>query len=314
MSGKTERPMGGVETPSLEVGPGVYPSVPMVEYHDWDAASNGRLNYFMRSPAHMKAYVENAQIETPAMMFGRAAHAAILEPDKFAAEYDAVSQCVAETKQGSRCKKNGKLFKAGDGPICSIHALELDGKEVDESITLVPVDDYRNCLAMRDAIHRMTRANGLITGDGEIELSIRWDDPETGVPCKARWDRHSPSIAGGAIVDLKTTRDASPRTFERAIFQYGYHRQGAFYLRSAKAHGLPHQHYVIIAVEKEPPHGVCVYRLTEGAIDAGDCQLEPLLRRYAECLEADVWPCYPDEVQDIALPHWAWSQIEEDSQ
>ncbi|KKK91128.1 hypothetical protein LCGC14_2716080, partial [marine sediment metagenome] len=112
MSGKTERPMGGVETPSLEVGPGVYPSVPMVEYHDWDAASNGRLNYFMRSPAHMKSYLENAQAETPAMVFGRAAHMAILEPDVFGSTYDAVSQCVAETKQKSRCKKSGTLFKA----------------------------------------------------------------------------------------------------------------------------------------------------------------------------------------------------------
>jgi hypothetical protein len=35
------------------------------------------------------------------------------------------------------------------------------------------------------------------------------------------------------------------------------------------------------------------------------------MRRYAECLRTDEWPGYPDEVVDIALPHYAWGQIDE---
>ena len=73
-------------------------------------------------------------------------------------------------------------------------------------------------------------------------------------------------FAGGCILDFKTTLDARPSEFERSIFKYGYHRQGAMYLEAAAAHGIPAKHYVIIASEKVPPYGTCIYRLTEGAI------------------------------------------------
>lgn len=293
--------------------PGVFTGTPMQDYHEWDAASNSRLSRLMRSPAHLKAYLEAEPKDTDALRFGRAAHCAILEPDVFEDRYATASQCIARTKKGDRCSKSGTWPVQGGGAVCTTHLPEAGAGdlELDESVELLSEYDWTRCLGMRDAVAEARRAHGMLTGPGEVELSVRWDDAETGVPCKARWDRHSPELAGGAIVDLKTTRDASPLSFERAIFTFGYHRQGAFYLQSARARKLPARHYTIIAVEKEPPYGVGVYRLTEGAIQGGEDQIRPLLRRYAECLRTDTWPCYPDEVRDISLPAWAWNQLDE---
>jgi len=280
--------MPGISTPS----PGVYPGVSPVEYHQWSAASNSALNHLIRSPAHMETYMKEPLAETPALLLGRAIHAAVLEPDRFKAEYGMMPAGLKRTTKEGKETWTELVETFGEGNVLS-------------------ADDYGICIRTRKRVHAKKTAHALIAGEGDVELSMVWEDEETGVLCKARWDRHSPEIAGGAIVDLKTTRDASPRDFERAIFSYGYHRQAAMYLMGAKALKLPVRHYSIIAVEKEPPFGVAVYRITEGTVDASEDQVKALLRRYAECMESGEFPDYPDEVRDIAVPDWAWRVMEE---
>lgn len=274
--------------------PGVYPGTPMETYHAWDGASNSRLSKLRQSPAHLRAYLVAPPEETAALRHGRAIHAAILEPDDFASRYVAAPEGLDRRTKAGKETWDGLLNRFGEG--CVLKA-----------------DEYAMCLAVRDSVHAHQSAGNLLVGPGEIELSCTWKHAQVdGIGCKARFDRYTPMIAGGAIVDIKTTRDASRREFEKAIFSLGYHRQGAFYLDGAKALGMHAEHFVILAVEKEPPYAVAAYRLTEGAIEAGRDQLEVLLRRYGQCLATDTWPAYPDEVQDIALPPWAWTQIDEE--
>jgi hypothetical protein len=273
--------------------PGIHRGTPMGDYHAWEAASNSRLTKLMRSPAHLRAYLEQPPEETSSLITGRAAHSAILEPDDFTA-------CYVRGPEGDRRTK--KVKDAWD-ELCDKYG---DGYVLRPS-------DYDACLGMKDAVHGAARAKGMLTGPGDVEMSCVWTDPASGVLCKGRMDRHSPDIAGGAIVDLKTTRDASPLAFERSIFAYGYHRQAAMYLGGAKALGIAARHYVIIAVEKTPPYGVGIYRLTEGAVQGGADQLRPLLALYAEIqtVPREKWWGYADEVRDISLPAYAWSQLDE---
>jgi hypothetical protein len=272
--------------------PGVYPNTPPAEYHAWEAASNSRLSRLMRSPAHLRAYLDQPQEDTASLAIGRATHAAILEPDVFSSEY------VRGPEGDRRTKAVKEEWEA---------MVDQYGDRV-----LKP-HDYDACLGMRDAVHATSRARGMLVGPGDIELSVAWKDGASGVLCKGRLDRHSPGLPGGAIVDLKTTRDASPLTFERSIFSYGYHRQAAMYLAGAKALGIAAKHYVIIAVESSAPFGVSVYRLTEGAVGGGADQVSKLLALYARLLEVPrpEWWGYPDEVRDISLPAYAWNQLDE---
>lgn len=272
---------------------GVHRGIPMREYHAWEAASNSRLTRLMRSPAHLRAYLEQPAEDTASLSIGRASHAAILEPDDFKQRY----------VRGPVGDRRTKAVKEEWDSLCAKHG---------DGYVLRP-DEYDACLGMRDAVHAVARAKGVLVGPGDVEMSCLWLDPASGVLCKGRMDRHSPTLAGGAIVDLKTTKDASPLVFERSIFTYGYHRQAAMYLSAAKVLGIPARHYVIIAVEKTPPYGVSVYRLTEGAVQGGADQLRPLLALYARLQDVprEQWWGYPDEVRDISLPAYAWNQLDE---
>lgn len=299
----------------LRPDPGIYPGIEMDDYHAWEAASNSRLSRLMKSPAHLRTYIETPQADTSALAFGRAAHVAILEPDSFRGLYATASQCIWKTKKGDRCSKGGTWPIEGGSALCSTHleAAQAEGLVIDERVQLLSEQEFAACLAMRDSVMSMKRAAGMLSGDGEVEISIAWNDPRTGVRCKGRLDRHSPDLPGGAIVDLKTTRSASRLDFERAIFSFGYHRQGAMYSDGAREVGIEAKHYVIIAVEKEPPYGVGIFRLTEGAIGGGREQLQPLLGLYSRIQDiprADWW-AYPDEVRDVSLPAYAWNQLTE---
>jgi hypothetical protein len=276
--------------------PGVYPGTPMLDYHRWSCASNSRLTKLLRSPAHLKAYLDEPDDDTNALTMGRAAHSAILEPDDFVKRYGRSSGVDRRTKAGKQ-EWDDLLTEFGVGYV------------------LKP-DDYDAALKMRDSVFSHASASKLLKGAGDVEFSVVWDaryeDDDTGAVqrCKARLDKFSTAIAGGVIIDLKTTRDASPREFERSIFSHGYHRQGFLYLDAARAAGLDASHYVIVAVEKEPPYAVAVYRITEGAIEAGGEQVRGLLRTYAMCETLGEWPCYGDDVKDIAIPAWGWSQLD----
>lgn len=270
--------------------PGIYPNVPMSEYHAWEAASNSRLSQLLRSPAHLKSYIDRPKPDTDAQVIGRATHAAILEPESFEKQY----------KKGPLGDRRTKKVK---------EQWEALVAEAGAENILRPAD-YEACLAMRESVWKKTTATGLIGGKGQRELSIIWMHTDALTLCKARLDRLSPALDGGTIIDLKTTTDASPLKFERTIFAYGYHRQGALYVDGARAVGIPIRHYAIIAIEKEPPYEVAVYRLMEGAIEAGRDEVARLLPVYKRCVEENNWPGYPDEIRDITLPIWAWAASE----
>jgi hypothetical protein len=273
--------------------PGIYPDVDMDTYHALDAASNSRLVRLAKSPAHLRAHIEEPRKETAALAIGHAIHHAILEPDIFAERYRKFSGADRRTK-------------AGKDEWAALEA------EAGAGYVLRP-DDWEVCIRSRDAVHGNRAAAKMLTGNGRTELTCVWKDGRTGVTCKGRLDRHSPDLPGGAIVDLKTARDASPREFERSIFQYRYFQQAAMYLEGAHALGIDIEHYVIVAVEKTPPYGVAVYRLTEPVIDEGRKLLRPLLELYERLEEIPMaqWPCYPEIVTDIAIPNWGWRQIAE---
>lgn len=309
----------GVGIPAPE--PGYYPGVPMDVYLQWDAASKGRLVLLKRSPAHLREHILRDSAETDALRFGSAAHMAVLEPELFSVRYARKEQCAAHTDggEGPRCRSQGKYLTATGRVLCGTH---YDGEEQlnDTTILLAP-EQYAACLAMRRVFAGKLKASGLLEGAGEFELSLVWHERvevtvegevvEVTVPCKARIDRYS-AVGGGTLGDMKTTTDASRYKFERAIFRYFYHTQGWFYMRGARAVNLPARHFAILAAEKEPPYEVNVYRLTEGALDAGGEVALQLLKLYARCQHTSTWPGYQDRVQDIALPDWAWRATDDD--
>lgn len=206
--------------------------------------SNTRLSAFKRSPLHLIHYLNGNTKQTPAMAFGSAFHAALLEPHVFDSEY-------AIAPEIDRRSKEGKL--AYDKFV-----YESDGKSV------ITSEDGNRIQRMVDSVRGNTIANELLTNCLWFEQEAQWTNMETSVPMKGIID----AMSSDYIIDIKTTTDASPGKFMRDAFANYYHRQAAIYLDSQNANPKRMDYY-LIAVEKDEPHGVAVYQMDMDTLDKG---------------------------------------------
>lgn len=297
------------------LAPGIYVDVPMSVYHQLAGASNSQLNkLYGRTPAHLRAALDEPKPDTKALRIGRALHTAILEPDLFSKQFAVAGQCEATLASGKnagdRCKNAGTHYSNRDGWRCGVHPTISD-----ESRIVVPQKDYDICIGARDSVFRHGMAGPLLKRVGNVEQTLVWNDQKTGLLCRARHDFHTEYIPGGGVADLKSTEDASMDAFMWSMWKYGYGRQGALYLEGAHERGLPLQNFLIIAVEKSPPYAVNVFILDDGSLDASAKQLRPLKRLYKRCLDTNEWPAYDDsKIHDIALPHQVFEQIDAETQ
>jgi len=137
--------------------------------------------------------------------------------------------------------------------------------------------------------------------DAQVEHTVFWTDKETGIECKARFD-----VLGPLLVDLKTTRDASPKGFQRAIATYGYHIQAAHYMAGAIANGMEPQGFLFACVETSAPYLPAGYLMGNPTLEQGERERREALTTYAQCLRDDRWPGYNDDrIEVIDLPTWA---------
>jgi len=292
---------------------GLHEGIPAEEYHGLDRCSNSRLSLLQRSPAHAKEAMDNPKPTTKAQRIGTATHTAILEPDLLDDTVAVAGQCAGVTNSGSRCSRTGKMRRGGDW-YCGTHdpGEEEAGPAYDGIV--VSQEQREQITGMVEAV-RAHHAAGNLLSSGASEMTALFDhayvDTETGevydLACKARIDHITEDT--GALVDLKTTRDASKESFQKDVWRNGYFRQLAFYRYALVecGHGLVDTY--IVAVEKKPPHAVAVYQLTETTLKAGWRQLEDLLARYVQCERTNDWPAYSDEVRKLQLPHWAWDKL-----
>ena len=147
-----------------------------------------------------------------------------------------------------------------------------------------------------EAIAESVRANPIamrvLFQPGMIyEDTINWD--WQGKPFRCTPDARGPSH----LVDLKTTRDASPERFMRDAIRMGYHAQiGLYGLAMEAANGHKPRSSYIVAVENKAPYPVSVFELTPRAIDQGEQLCREWLERFMQCEAANNWPGYADAV------------------
>ena len=85
-----------------------------------------------------------------------------------------------------------------------------------------------------------------------------------------------------------------------------YDLQAAWYsLGYEIATGTPVLGFVFACVESEPPYAAAAYMLPDEVLDKARVTIRRLLAQYAECLAADEWPGYSQDIQLLTLPAWA---------
>lgn len=168
-------------------------------------------------------------------------------------------------------------------------------------------DQYERVQAMAAALRAHPYAGPLFApGTGTAEVSIFWVDGPSGVWRRSRldWLRHP--IAGRRLIvpDYKTCDCADPETLQRTINNYGYHRQGAWYLDAVRAVGLDAEPvFVLVFQEKEPPYLVTIAEPDPPALRIGAALNREAIDVYRRCVAEDRWPGYADDnVTQVGLP------------
>jgi PDDEXK-like domain of unknown function (DUF3799) len=250
-------------------------------------------------PAAFRYKTDNPEVKEE-FDIGNATHLLVLEPDIFASKIAVIRGTdkkgnPSEGYQTTDAKEKRDVARAAG-------LIPLLPKQMEQ------VEGMRASLAS-DPIARFAFQNT------EIERSMFWRDPEFGFWCKTRPDALPKSRR--YLIDLKTSASSDPEDFRKAVVNFGYHQQSAWYLDGVEAvTGDRPERFAFVVVGKSPPYLVTTCWLDADAIEWGR-----ILNRYARglfawCLERNEWPSYkPDPVAPpaaftISLPEWARRDLE----
>lgn len=260
--------------------------MPAEQYHAISAMSAGGLKRMQQSPAHYYGMQLDPNRPpspgpTPAMFNGTLVHCALFEPGAVDARY------IVKPEGMSFVTKEGKAWRDA------------------QTQTIVDAAQMAAAHAQAARLRALPELSDLLA-EGRGEVSAFWIDEPTGELCKCRPDFVSPAGDGVVIVDGKTCQDASADGFSRAIWNYRYHLQAAWYADGyERTTGTKVYGFVFAAVESAWPHQAAAYMLPDEAIDAARRENRRLLNLYAECKKTGVWPGYAQTISLIQLPRWA---------
>lgn len=262
--------------------PGIY-DISNSEYHSSAGISRSGIMEFRKSPKHFWHRYLNQDYKpkdsTPDMSFGSAFHCYLMEPEKFDNEYLVSQDFDKRTTVGK--EGYAAMLKKAEGRIlieqCDLEEIKLMAKSI--------LDDDQARQLINDACY---------------EKSIYWIDPDTQLLCKCRPD----IMHDHFVVDLKTTKDASFRAFQKDFYSYGYHLQIAMIHEGFK-HGLGKDmtNFIDLAVEKIEPYNHCVYPIDESALAHGIKEFKYYLMEIKQCFDDNNWQSYPTQI--LTLPAYA---------
>jgi hypothetical protein len=267
------------------------------EYQALEATNWSELKNMAVSPRYYRHRRDHPLPDTPAMLMGRAIHAAVLEPDSFHDEYRIAEprQCAGETKSGTRCSKPA----IPGGTLCHLHGGTAEAEALAESgVTILTADQGETVVHCVEAVATHKAARELLERAPRREVSIEWEID--GRRCKGRID----ALGDGVLVDLKTTRSLA--RFARQAGEMLYYGQLAWYGDGAIAAGQLARDYevFILAVENVEPWDVGVFRVTDDDIQEGQFLYRRLLRDLTACETMDYWPGMMPDVVDLEIPTW----------
>lgn len=135
---------------------------------------------------------------------------------------------------------------------------------------------------------------------GTPEQTLIWREGDVWAKARPDWLRADYSI----IDDFKSTDNANPDAWTRALFAYGYDVQAAWYLRGVKALTGVDAEFRFIVCETRPPYGVSVIGLGPDVLTLAEKKIHRALELWRECVRAGEWPGYPTRVCYAQLPGW----------
>lgn len=221
-------------------------------YHDGLGISSSRIKKALMSRA---AYTHREETDSSALAFGRAFHAALLEPDLFASRW-----AVAQRFPGH---PNSNEHKAAKEEWFRHH----QGREI------LSADDATIISEMLRTVksHPFFEALGL--GDTEIMAISTCPDTQLKIKCKA-------DVLGAAITDFKTTSSGVRASdFLQDVVKWGYHVSAALYQDIVADHVGERLPFVVVPITNKAPFECEFYKMSDEILDEGRKLYKAGLRR-----------------------------------
>jgi hypothetical protein len=213
--------------------------------------------------------------DRPAFAIGRAAHAMVLEPDRFDELY---------TSKGPTNPRTGKPYGRETQAF-------TDWQEENPGLTVVDPWLYL-------ALERMPQEVCEILSGGASEVSVFQDLPALGYGVKARPDY----LRGTEISDLKTIDKIED--CERALHRYSYWFSHAWYRMAMKLETKQEHSMSFIFMEKSAPHRWKIVDLAQEYIVFADRRVDEIMGQIADGIRTGDW-CDKSEIRSVApIPSW----------
>ena len=273
--------------------PGIYPNVPFHVYTSWRALNHSTLRLLnAKTPAHFRYALDHHEDKaTPSKRRGTAIHELMLEPDRFFGRMVAAPINPTTGKSfGSDTKKWAEVEAANPGKL------------------VLGVEDAENYVEVAKAAFAHDDLGPMLHAAGECEVCIVWDDPMTGLRCKARIDKLVKTALGLIRLDLKTCESASDLDLSRSLVDYGYGTQDAFYDRGCQALGIDAVG-IFAAIEVVGHHGIRVYRVGREARPHLRQMVGDWLAIVRGCQSTGLWPSYATGIVEVNPPAWWFKQF-----
>lgn len=269
--------------PTCSVKPGLH-RMSWAEYAKVEAWAAHQLKLAKPTLERARYRLDHPEDPSDPMKLGQANHAAVLEPEAFDKEY-------REAEYQYKKLKVEKDWWA-------------EAEKKFPHVTFLRPSEYRDCIAMRDAVWAKAEARSLLSGHGVNEICAVWFDEELGLWGKGRLDRYCTIRSFSTVVELKTAVEASPWKFSKAISDYDYHIDAGWRMRGLRILDDRPRVYRFVVVESKPPHSVATYQLADEDIAQGEREACDLARALRDAENTGIWPGYSDVTEVIRLPKW----------
>lgn len=287
---------------------------------------SGLWNIYDRCPAAWR-YKDEEDEQSKSLIFGTGSHTALLEPERFDAEYARMPTkedfgddlLVTVSDMNSWAKERGIKGLSGKSKAEVIKIIRATGEPVkiyDEERLMAEINangrillegnDYDAIQQMRAVIHANSYYSSLLAG-AYAEVSILGE--LNGEKAKVRFDCLT---RGGDIIDYKTAVSAKPEDFFRHAARLGY------FMKMAMQHDMfcaayphPPRSVNLLVQEKKAPFIPALIRLTEEQLRIGRIQLNGAMEIYKACKKANSWPGYSmgNPVIEMETPEWFKKQF-----
>ena len=237
--------------------------------------------------------------DSPALSFGRACHARMLEPDLYRDQYAVMPDFEpSDDKAKTAGWRNTKDYKAQrDAWLAEREGIETISQDEADQI------DAMAAVMFAHPVVKLLRARG------GCEVSVRYD--LMGVPMKSRLDKHVPEGQfPPTIIDLKTTTTTDRDALDRAVLSFRYHFKAAVYIDGLEAATGERADYMWVFQEKQPPYDVIVRQIDDDSLRVGRQEYRTVLQRLKLALKANEWPGRSRDIERGGLPVWYLKRLE----